>query len=654
MEEACEDVQQRVKTRVLLALAAEGVSVDSLSLVVTKVAASATGSTNVGSVRVYALAESIRELLEREVLHLLRDATLPDNDRLSDAQSNQNLQRALYIHFAQLLGHIVVFLRHIALSCQTARKDLQGNGSTLQDSSASLCCAALIVGRIAWLLKIDGRFIDEALLMSSRTGVVTTLSSKRDLVSEDQLLSAFEIADTNGDGIVTLAEAAEALQALSLESLRLDDPGTSYSFLKHVPNATLTFPEFALLSASILPEPSVPRAPILRLLSSLDLVIATAHTCWANVIVSVIVVGFKESLANDLSVSAVTTSSATPPSFKNTWKQKKVYLDDEDTASDRYSEVISYPSTTSVSLSCLFYKAVSALNTSVVSADTLRPIPDDFISNFHDKPETAFIPSTSGSRHPPVLSLTAFASNALFSAFGVAVLSAYDQLQTETNKASERLTVLAASKYKEYTVQVVFDILVSETLLKKFTNLPTVAYADVSADWKDRLDPVDYALMAPLLVESMNEYILKSKFLLPGLNSTVKLTTTPYTVVKDDSNKYDSTDGVFGRTAPRFTLLPLALHTTAPKSRQIQKDGSKDRDASKDEKSVGIINPFEISKAFGDLKTNIGGLTNNFGSNLGTLGNLSDNIFRAGEISASIGTSIGSFLKAGTSEPVAK
>ena len=109
-------------------------------------------------------------------------------------------------------------------------------------SSGPLLSGLLLVGRLAWLLKIRGRFVEEALSPSltgnttgagagtgAGTGVGATANQDHTnsghhttavnnsnnsglYISEDQMRSAFEIADTNGDGVLTYAEAIDAIQ----------------------------------------------------------------------------------------------------------------------------------------------------------------------------------------------------------------------------------------------------------------------------------------------------------------------------------------------------------------------------------------------------------------------------------------------------------
>ena len=50
--------------------------------------------------------------------------------------------------------------------------------------------------------------------LSPSTSISTSFSAvSHDLVSEDQMRSAFEIADTNGDGVLTYHEAVEVSRA---------------------------------------------------------------------------------------------------------------------------------------------------------------------------------------------------------------------------------------------------------------------------------------------------------------------------------------------------------------------------------------------------------------------------------------------------------
>jgi hypothetical protein len=88
-----------------------------------------------------------------------------------------------------------------------------------------LLSATLIIGRLCWLFKVRGDFLERSLdhlrSPSSNTSTSTSTSTSTAAVSgssrsgsgfkidEDQLRSAFEIADTNGDGVLSYLEVLE-------------------------------------------------------------------------------------------------------------------------------------------------------------------------------------------------------------------------------------------------------------------------------------------------------------------------------------------------------------------------------------------------------------------------------------------------------------
>jgi hypothetical protein len=117
-------------------------------------------------------------------------------------------------------------------------------------NSGPLLSGLLLVGRLAWLLKIRGRFVEEALSPSLTGSTTPSAQTTQDntnsghlhavannhnsglYISEDQMRSAFEIADTNGDGVLTYAEAIDAIQVSD------PHPLTPYT---NLPNNHFTF-----------------------------------------------------------------------------------------------------------------------------------------------------------------------------------------------------------------------------------------------------------------------------------------------------------------------------------------------------------------------------------------------------------------------------
>ena len=124
----------------------------------------------------------------------------------------------------------------------------------LDRGDQSLLSCLLFVGRVSWLFKIRGNFLDYALLHNTATSptsaaaaisrtlggsnsgtglasasmdggggatnAVTTVGGSNtgstNSSKEDQFRSAFEIADTNGDGVLTYTEALEVSKAAYL------------------------------------------------------------------------------------------------------------------------------------------------------------------------------------------------------------------------------------------------------------------------------------------------------------------------------------------------------------------------------------------------------------------------------------------------------
>lgn len=103
-----------------------------------------------------------------------------------------------------------------------------------------------------------------------------------DVSSEEQLISAFEIADTNGDGIVTYSEALDAISALitSPEDLSSDKEGSSGdislgNLFSSQFTPSLTYAEFNLLLLNLQAQSSYSSA--LKIVkSSLDYVCRSA------------------------------------------------------------------------------------------------------------------------------------------------------------------------------------------------------------------------------------------------------------------------------------------------------------------------------------------------------------------------------------------
>lgn len=89
----------------------------------------------------------------------------------------------------------------------------------------SALSALLLIGRLAWLLRVHQHSqLTRSSLLSSSSGPhqnSSNLTTSVNRVSEEQCRSAFEISDTDGDGVIHLAEAVDVRTSLLMVSLSL-------------------------------------------------------------------------------------------------------------------------------------------------------------------------------------------------------------------------------------------------------------------------------------------------------------------------------------------------------------------------------------------------------------------------------------------------
>lgn len=274
LRESCIEILSRTKAQIIISLAEEGLIVDPITLSVSIAPIKNINSNNLqkklinhelcsSSPRLYKRAESVRSLLEAEVTDLVTDIILHVQE--GDPQSSSSLAKTLLVQCAQLAGHVAIVLRVISTSIidlYTDKKcvkhiDTSNSSNELKTNidinpnSNLLLSGTLLIGRIAWLLKIRGRFFEDALLPLSHSSNNQGINNSpiiEQFTSEEQMKSAFEIADTDGDGYVTYNEAIEAIQALALgDSVTDSQRASQCPFLSPSLTPSLSFGEFSLL-----------------------------------------------------------------------------------------------------------------------------------------------------------------------------------------------------------------------------------------------------------------------------------------------------------------------------------------------------------------------------------------------------------------------
>ena len=187
-----------------------------------------------------------------------------------DLESSTALARSLQVQCCELVGQLLVLLRVLAANLARAltqqhrargggsaggkisrMKGKRGGGSTVTgtgsgagsvpgmcDGEAALQSGLLLLSRLAWLLRTpQGAFLECSLLVQQPPSSASVRSSnsprgegegvsiakqspahhlhqhqhhhQQYMTSLEQLQSAFDIADTDGDGVITFAEAME-------------------------------------------------------------------------------------------------------------------------------------------------------------------------------------------------------------------------------------------------------------------------------------------------------------------------------------------------------------------------------------------------------------------------------------------------------------
>eukprot|EP00953_Heterococcus_sp_UTEX-ZZ885_P010728 6256-Heterococcus_DN1.PRE.7 len=207
-----------------------------------------------------------------------------------------------------------VWLQHLATGAAAggiAAAATAAHYCVISNSTSSSVDAVLLIGRIAWLLLGKrGTTLKQSL---QPPATATTTSGTQGCVGMDQLEAAFEIADTDGDGVLDTSEIQEALQLL-VERCMLTRHFVYSMFAQHRSNGfstkrtdivllfttavlceaavtfgsesqaryeghtTLTFDEFTLLATPLLEQ----QDPRTHLTSGLQSVMASSASLWAQ------------------------------------------------------------------------------------------------------------------------------------------------------------------------------------------------------------------------------------------------------------------------------------------------------------------------------------------------------------------------------------
>lgn len=572
LRSSCQGVVMRAREQVLRALEAEGVAADSFTLSVSVPSSfasppsSSTSSSSSSSSSTFRRAERVRESLEEDLLDLLADivhhpsaaasaSASASTSASSSGGSSESaaLSRAFYVQCSQLLAQFAVALRTLCSSLSKA----QAAAGQPKEAKDKLAAGLLFVGRLAWLLKIRGGFLEETL------SVPPSLSTAAaQLTTEDQLRSAFEIADTDGDGVVTYSEAVEAVQALAVGDSAAEAEGAGIGsdprsgaapFLSMLLTPSLNFGEMTMLCAHMLaPETCQPLARFHACAADL---VTTSHKKWAERVVGEQATELGEALSVELGMEGHCH-------FRSFWRPATA-------AGDDIGDAL-IPTSCTHSLARFFLALNQRAAVSLVSIDTIQvPTPQLTVAPSPSLTST----STSASSITAQRRLCASVLQQLHASAVAAAVEQYSSvLDTRSQdqaafakahnliKSSQRL--LVEKRCEDCALQAAFDLLVVEAVASRCgVALPVKTRACVSG-WNSRLDPINAELLSPLLRSAAAKFAAKTFLLFPGASAALP---TPTLMTAAAAAEEDALTGIFScgpqQTPCRFSLLPLAIAT---------------------------------------------------------------------------------------------
>eukprot|EP01041_Mallomonas_annulata_P004930 gene4930-9831_t len=601
-------VFQNVSRFVLDALAAGGLSVtvDTMNKCPqVKFNKQASGIGLIPSPAIFQRAESIRRELERRMREMVDDvvlSTTSDGGIDSDPQASFSLTRAARIQSCVLIGQVLVFLRSIAmvLAPKTNSSHLCSTSShkklmmTMSEEQCSVLYGLNLISRVCWLLQVRGRFLDDTLDLPTKEGEAAMESRSKMLqansnsqyVSEEQLRSAFEIVDTDGDGILSFQEATEALQAVAVgDDFSTVESALASNMVISPSGSTFSFSEFALLNSALLASDQLhPRCYVETALKALS---SQCLQDWSDCLLlgdGPVMSSFRPELFVHFGVPVQTTKGDTtttlplPSLFKRNWRMLSLQLDgdgdDEESlpSSSSSSNSMEAPVKISPVLKDLLLAAKSVWTTSFVSVDTSQSLSPLLADNSHD----SHIPFCEASE----LQFLKTLADVVGSVYTELLLRSIDTKKSSFAAApspspsfdNRHLGPVSSSSIEEMALQAVLDLdtfsFVDAYLQHSPRDSSSSSFSCAREAWLDRVDAVDHQLIADKVAALAEQDLSRSRYLLPCLDRKVKetVTATPTaTTVKDESTPNTNSSASSSATnvvlvavdVSRFSLLPL-------------------------------------------------------------------------------------------------
>jgi hypothetical protein len=592
------------------------------------------------SSRIFKNAEDVRTVFEQEVLNMLSDVRsdpireYADEDAVNDPHSSAALTKALFVQSSQLVGHFLNFLRTLsntlirAVDARIAARSkelreaeelrkkedesgadlhihmVSGNGASnidiYQDEIVgTLTSGLLMLSRLSWCLKNRGAFLWSALDSHKREYFNTLNGSKRiggsrrfDLSSDDQLRSAFEIADSDGDGILTCSEAVEAIQAINVSYAVSHggdgDDSSMYDFLSPTLTPTLTLSELALMCSDLLsPDACI---PVARSFECLDTITHHVHGHWSKLVVRDLKASFNSNLLAELGHRNTCGGSG----FKSLWIKTSLQLD------GGHSEDVVVPTTCSTSLSCFLSLLNHRATRGILSVDTVQEM---FSLVGVQSSSSMFDVSLTNSAmkllRDNTLSCILAAYKDMFGSVGDKYAAAFPGYDTSTKNKKIN------SWREDCALQMLFDLVVVEKLFSEEDSRVARSISDVKNLWASLIDPINLELLLPAVDERVVGHLQRSQLVLSGFNGCVGHIDDKGSISQRGGAQMTSTESsrhVFtSTTSPKFAMLPSSVSmSTLPFARSTVYDVLSDSGgALSDVSSKGIGSGGSFSAATG-------------------------------------------------------
>lgn len=352
----------------------------------------------------------------------------------------------------------------------------------------------LVVARIAWGIAYAGNRTARRLAALCRGGGPhddnpMSLMDARAVVDRQQLRAAFDIADVDGDGVVSARQAAQAAQAVCVGALleakakRFIDPD-----LLEASAATLTFDELVLMATGAL-DAQGRDATETTALDCFNRAHATALQCWAREVGGALL----DNLLDELVMDASDWSSAAAAKMKAIarWRDRKIVSED-------FEEVVPLPCEPTRPLAAFLLAAAVELDRATCASDYALCKHDTSADAKGE--ETILLESPSGE----------IARRELLRVIGPGLVAAFDDaVQASTGELAPLSYAIDAFMLRFAFRRAALRDALDDSLCGSYKT----SGIQIFRQFEDKIDPVDLELYRPFLkADAQRAYLRSSLF----------------------------------------------------------------------------------------------------------------------------------------------